>query len=200
MTTDLTRRQALQALGAAAAAGAGVFACAPADLDRAAREAAKAKAAGAFTPRFFTPGELATATLLADLLLPRDERSGSASDAGVPEFLDYVLAEEMTDPVRIRGGLGWLDRECQDRFGHRFTACTDPERAAVLDDIAWPAKARPEHSQGVAFFNAFRDLVASGFWSSKVGVEDLGYQGNVVVTEWQGCPEEQLRKLGVSYG
>lgn len=197
--SDLTRREALQALAAAAAA-TGAFACAPADVDRAAREAAKAKAAGAFTPRFFTPDELASATLLADLLLPRDERSGSASDAGVPEFLDFVLAEEMTDPVRIRGGLAWLDRECHDRFGRRFLDCADGERAAVLDDIAWPGKARPEHSQGVAFFTAFRDLVAGGFWSSKVGVEDLGYQGNVVVAEWKGCPDEQLRKLGVSYG
>jgi hypothetical protein len=194
--TDLTRRQALAALGAAATAGA--FACGPADVDRAAREAAKAKAGG-FTPRFFTPEELATATLLADLVLPRDERSGSASDAGVPEFLDFVLAEEMTDPLRIRGGLGWLDRECLDRFGRRFTACTGPERAAVLDDVAWPAKARPEHSQGVAFFTAFRDLVAGGFWSSRVGVEDLGYRGNVALPEWTGCPDEQLRRLGVSY-
>jgi len=197
--SDLTRREALQALGAAAAAS-GAFACAPADVDRAAREAAKAKAAGGFTARFFTPDELAAATLLADLVLPRDERSGSASDAGVPEFLDFVLAEEMTDPVRIRGGLGWLDRECQDRFGRRFLDCADAERTALLDDIAWPEKARPEHSQGVAFFTAFRDLVAGGFWSSKVGVEDLGYQGNVVVTEWKGCPDDQLRKLGVSYG
>ncbi len=197
--TDVSRRQALAALGSAAGL-AGAFACAPADVDRAAREAARAKAAGGFTPRFFTADELATATLLADLILPRDERSGSASEAGVPEFLDFVLAEEMTDPVRIRGGLGWLDRECRDRFGKRFLDCEVPERAALLDDIAWPARARPEHSQGVAFFSAFRDLVAGGFWSSKVGVEDLGYQGNVVVTEWKGCPEEQLRKLGVSYG
>jgi hypothetical protein len=197
--SDLTRRQALELLGAAAAS-AGAFACAPADVDRATREAAKAKAAGGFTPRFFTPDELATATLLADLVLPRDERSGSASEAGVPEFLDYVLAEEMTDPVRIRGGLGWLDRECQDRFGRRFLDCADAERTALLDDIAWPENARPEHSQGVAFFTAFRDLVAGGYWSSKIGVEDLGYQGNVVVTEWKGCPDEQLRKLGVSYG
>lgn len=197
--SDLTRRGALQALAAAAAA-TGAFACAPADVDRAAREAAKAKAAGGFTPRFFTPDEFAAATLLADLLLPRDERSGSASDAGVPEFLDFVLAEEMTDPVRIRGGLAWLDRECHDRFGKRFLDCADGERTAVLDDIAWPAKARPEHSQGVAFFTSFRDLVAGGFWSSKVGVEDLGYQGNVVVAEWKGCPDEQLRRLGVSYG
>jgi gluconate 2-dehydrogenase gamma chain len=196
--TDLSRREALEALSAAAA-GAGLFACAPADVDRAAREAAKAKASGRFTPRFFTAGELATATLLADLVIPQDERSGSASDAGVPEFMDFVLAEEMTSPDRIRGGLGWLERECGDRFGKGFVACSEAERIAVLDDIAWPARAKPAHSQGAAFFTAFRDLVAGAFWSSKVGVEDLGYRGNVPVAEWTGCPEEQLRKLGVSY-
>jgi hypothetical protein len=196
---DLTRREALAALVATAGTTA-VFACGPADVDRATREAARAKASGKFTPRFFTAHELATATLLADLILPRDERSGSASDAGVPEFLDFVLAEEMTDPVRVRGGLAWLDAECTDRFGQRFVECAENQRGQVLDDIAWPGRARPEFSQGTAFFTAFRDMVASGFWSSRVGVEDLGYRGNVPVAEWTGCPEEQLRKLGVSYG
>ena len=185
--TELTRREALATLAAAAAGGAvatGVFACGPAEVDRATREAARTKAGGKFTPRFFTA----------------DERSGGASDAGVPEFLDFVLAEEMTDPVRVRGGLAWLDSECTDRFSRRFVEADESQRGQVLDDIAWPGRARPELSQGAAFFTAFRDLVASGFWSSKVGVEDLGYRGNVPLAEWTGCPEEQLRKLGVSYG
>src|SRR2546422_203943 len=73
------------------------------------------------------------------------------------------------------------------------------ERAAVLDDIAWPKKAKPAVGPGVAFFNAFRDLTASGFWSSKMGVQDLRYMGNVVVPEWKGCPDEQLKNLGVKY-
>ena len=197
--TDLTRREALAALAAAAGTTA-VFACGQAELDRATREAARARSSGTFTPRFFTAHELATATMLADMILPRDERSGSASDAGVPEFLDFVLAEEMTDPVRIRGGLAWLDSECTDRFARRFVEADESQRGLVLDDIAWPARAKPEFSQGTAFFTAFRDLVASGFWSSKVGVEDLGYRGNVPVAEWTGCPDEQLRKLGVTYG
>lgn len=199
--TELTRREALATLAAAGGAVAtGVFACGPAEVDRATREAARTKAGGKFTPRFFTAHELATATLLADMIIPRDERSGGASDAGVPEFLDFVLAEEMTDPVRVRGGLAWLDSECTDRFSRRFVEADESQRGQVLDDIAWPGRARPELSQGAAFFTAFRDLVASGFWSSKVGVEDLGYRGNVPLAEWTGCPEEQLRKLGVSYG
>lgn len=99
----------------------------------------------------------------------------------------------------MRGGLAWIDRECLERFGNTFVECSEPERAALLDTIAWPGKASPELSQGVAFFNSFRDLTASGFFSSKIGVEDVRYLGNQYVVEWKGCPEEQLRKLGVDY-
>jgi hypothetical protein len=97
----------------------------------------------------------------------------------------------------MRGGLAWIDLECQDRYDKTFLDCTAEQRSAVLDDIAWPANAKPELSQGVAFFNSFRDLTASGFWSSKMGVEDLKYLGNVMVPEWKGCPPEALKKLGV---
>jgi hypothetical protein len=99
----------------------------------------------------------------------------------------------------MRGGLAWLDTECRERFGKAFVECADPERTAVLDDVAWPDKAPAGLSHGVTFFNRFRDLTASGFWSSRIGVEDLRYTGNVPVQEWKGCPEAQLRKLGVRY-
>src|SRR5207249_1180807 len=75
----------------------------------------------------------------------------------------------------------------------------DTERAAVLDDIAWPKKAQPEHMTGVAFFNSFRDFTASGFFSSRVGIQDLRYIGNTFVAEWKGCPPEALAKPGVHY-
>jgi hypothetical protein len=92
-----------------------------------------------------------------------------------------------------------MDAECDRRFGKRFVDCARRERSALLDDIAWPARARPEMSQGVAFFNAFRDLTAFGFWSSEMGVKDLRYQGNTFVPEWTGCPDAALRKVGVRY-
>ena len=95
-------------------------------------------------------------------------------------------------------GLAWIDRECQNRFDKRFLECSTQERTAVLDDIAWPAKAKPEFARGVAFFNSFRDLTAAGFFSSKMGVGDLQYMGNVMVAEWKGCPDEALKKLGVT--
>src|SRR5207249_12188673 len=99
----------------------------------------------------------------------------------------------------VRGGPAWLDRECADRYGKTVVVCTTAERSAVLDAVAWPAKAKPEHAAGVAFFNRFRELTASRFCSSRIGVQDLRYIGNTFVSEWKGCPPEALAKLGVTY-
>jgi hypothetical protein len=120
-----------------------------------------------------------------------------AIDAGVPEFMDFILNENPGMQTGIRGGLAWLDQESRQRFGQEFIDTADANRRAILDDIAWPKRARPEFSHGVAFFNSFRDLAASGFFSSRLGVEDLRYIGNQFVMEWKGCPPEALAKLGV---
>jgi len=153
--------------------------------------------AGAYQPTVFTPHEWETVNVLVDIIIPRDERSGSATDAGVPEFMDRILVLYPEDSLPIRGGLAWLDHECADRFGRPFVQCTTNERNAVLDDIAWPSRAKPEFSQGVAFFNRFRDFTATGFFSSKMGVADLQYEGNTYVPQWTGCPPAALHKLGV---
>ena len=101
--------------------------------------------------------------------------------------------------LAMRGGLAWLDREARNRFSVRdFRRLTSAQQKQILDDIAWPKRAKPEHSHGVAFFNSFRDLTASGFWSSKMGVADIGYQGNVMRPGWDGCPPAVLEKLGVT--
>jgi gluconate 2-dehydrogenase gamma chain len=161
----------------------------------------------AVVPRFFTAHEWATVRVLADLVIPRDGRSGSATDALVPEFIDFVLEDTLAEPrereslrTRVRGGLAWLDRECRGRFSRAFAECAGGERTAVLDDIAWPEKARPGMEPGAAFFSLFRDLVASGFWSSRIGVADLQYTGNTFVAEWKGCPPEVLAKIGLGHG
>ena len=148
-------------------------------------------------PQFFTAHEMATVRVLVDLIIPRDARSGSATDAGVPEFMDFMLNERENARAGMRGGLAWLDRECHRRFGRTFVACDGAQRTAVLYDVAWPERARPEMSHGVAFFNRFRDLVASGFWSSEMGIRDLQYIGNTAVPVWNGCPPEAVRKLGL---
>jgi gluconate 2-dehydrogenase gamma chain len=153
-------------------------------------------------PRFFTAAEMATVAVLADMVIPADERSGSATDAGVPDFIDFMMTDtrDRNLPLRVRGGIAWIDAESRRRFGHDFVDASVAEREQLVDDIAWPQRARPEMSHGVAFFSTFRDLVASGFWSSEMGVRDLQYMGNTAIGRWDGCPPEALRKLGVAPG
>ncbi|MGH7672902.1 MAG: gluconate 2-dehydrogenase subunit 3 family protein [Gemmatimonadales bacterium] len=197
--SDLNRREALQLMGVASLAVA--FDWTLPQLERAARLARETVASGAaFEPKFFTADEYETVGTLVDEIIPKDERSGSATDAGVPEYMDFLLSDG-SDGQRsaMRGGLAWLDIQCRKRFGKRFVECAATERAAVLDAIAWPARATPDTSQGVTFFNSVRDLTAAGFFSSRMGVEDLRYQGNTFVAEWTGCPPEALAKLGVRY-
>lgn len=155
-----------------------------------------------YVPKFFTRSEWQTLRVLVDYIIPRDAKSGSATDARVPEFMDFLLADReasTTNQVATRGGLQWLDRESRDRFGTRFVSATDAQRRQILDDIAWPAKARPEMSQGVAFFTRMRDFTASGFYSSKMGWNDLDFVEPASHPHWDGCPPAALAKLGVSY-
>ncbi|MGO9272106.1 MAG: gluconate 2-dehydrogenase subunit 3 family protein [Terriglobia bacterium] len=147
-----------------------------------------------------TEHEWKTVRLLSDLILPADERSGSASEAGVPGFIDDWLAFRGGDLLaEIRGGLTWLDLECNRLFRRDFVDCSADQQKQILDRIAYPKKAAPEDTNAVAFFNQLRDLVVSGFYTSKEGIKDLPYLGNQMVTEWKGCPPEVLAKLGVSY-
>jgi len=149
-------------------------------------------------PRFFTTHEYGTVRLLADMILPADERSGSASDAGVPEFIDFMMVDRPDSQLPMRGGIAWLDVEATERFGRTFVECAMEDREQLLDDLAWSERAPEALSHGVAFFNAFRDLTATGFWTSKMGIEDLEYMGNRYRNSWRGCPPEQLRKLGLA--
>ncbi len=200
--SEINRRNVLQILGATpAAAAAFTWTAAEAELAAQQASAERQKAAAAkqaYKPKFFTAREYATVVALSDLIIPKDDRSGSASEAGAPEFIDHIVGLQEERQTAMRGGLVWLDSECRRRFDKAFLDCADAQRRAVLDEIAWPGKARPELSHGVRFFTAMRDLVATGFWSSRVGVKDLGYQGNVP-TVWNGAPPEVLEKLGVNY-
>ncbi len=199
--TNIDRREAVRLL--VAASGAAAFDWSPEEATRAHSALRTARSAsGGFEPQFFTPHEWDTVRLLVDIIIPRDRRSGSATDAGVPEFMDFIMldGDNKNRQTAMRGGLAWLDIECRERFAADFIDCSEEERSAVLDDIAWPLQARPELSHGVQFFNSFRNLTAGGFWSSKMGVMDLQYMGNTALPEWTGCPDEQLRKLGLLGG
>lgn len=194
----VNRRTMLKVLGAAPAAAGLTWTEADAAQAGAQTQARRATAKpGAYKPKFFTAHEWATVNVLVDIIIPKDERSGSATDAGVPEFMDFIMGDQPARQTAMRGGLRWIDNQCESRFDKRFLECTEAERTAVLDDIAWPQKAKPEFLHGVTFFNSFRDLTAAGFWSSKMGVIDLEYTGNTMMPEWPGCPPEALKKLGV---
>lgn len=188
--TPLTRREALAALAAAPLASA--FACTRQEATRAQRAAGTREA-----PTFFTDDEYETVRILVDLLIPRDERSGSATDALVPEFIDFLMTDQPERQLPMRGGLAWIDVESQERFDLPFRELDESQRGELLDAIAYPDRADASLAAGVEFFSRFRDLTATGFFSSKMGVEDLQYMGNEHVTEWTGCPREALDKLGL---
>ncbi|PYP77687.1 MAG: transcriptional initiation protein Tat [Gemmatimonadetes bacterium] len=151
---------------------------------------------------FFTAAEWRTVNVLADDIIPRDGRSGSATDADVPAFIDYHLSVPEADEstrVAVRGGLAWLNTESRTRFRKNYATLSQAQRNQILDDIAWPDKAKPQFSHGTAFFSRMRDLVGMGFFSSSMGWKDLRYQGNVFNPDWKGCPEPAMKKLGVSF-
>jgi hypothetical protein len=195
----VNRRTALKVLGAVPVAAALGPATARAETIVGAVQTAVAQQVA---PKFFNAHEWKTVRVLVDYIIPRDERSGSATDAKVPEYMDYLLGEKDASPatqVAMRGGLAWLDTECRKRFQKSFLDASDAQRRQVLDDIAYPAKATPEMSYGVSFFTRLRDMTASGFFSSAEGWKDVQYIGNVFNPGYDGCPPPALDKLGVSY-
>jgi gluconate 2-dehydrogenase gamma chain len=145
---------------------------------------------------YFDPHEMATITILADLIIPRDEHSGSASDAKVPAFIEFLVKDEPEHQLPMRGGLRWLDLQCLTRFNTDFKSSAAQQQLEMLHDIAYPMKASPAMAPGVAFFNKMRDLTAMGFFTSKMGIGDLGYQGNRP-GQWTGVPPDVLKKYGL---
>lgn len=147
---------------------------------------------------FFTAAEMVTITILADIIMPKDAVSGSASDAKVPDFIEFIVKDMPHHQTPMRGGLRWLDMESLKRFEKSFAAITDQQRIQIVDDIAYPAKAKPEFKQGVAFFNLMRNLTATGFYTSEIGGKDIGYVGNRP-NQWNGVPDDVLKQYGLSY-
>lgn len=204
--STLHRRDALKLIGLMAAAPTFSFSCTTQRPENTgSTEQVTTQPGSDYERQFFTDHEFETVRVLADLVIPADDRSGSATDAGVPRFMDFVMTDEQLggrDAMKqrqtaMRGGLAWLDYQCRERYDALFVDCTDTQRRELLDLIAWPEEAPPEMEAGVEFFNSFRDLTASGFFSSKMGVEDLQYQGNTYVEEWTGCPESVHEHVGL---
>lgn len=147
---------------------------------------------------FFDDHERKTLTILSDIIIPKDEVSGSASEAGVPDFIEFMAKDRPQYQVPLRGGIKWLDIQCMKRFEKDFASCSTEQQIEIVDEIAYPEKAKPEMQQGVAFFNTVRDLTACGFFTSKIGLKDLGYMGNQP-NQWDGVPQEVLDQYGLKY-
>jgi hypothetical protein len=197
----LKRRDLLKVLGAVPAAALLPAATAAADMPMPRTGAmSAAMPAAAYAPKTLNAHEYKTVVVLSDLIIPADERSGSATQAGVPEFIDDWLGVGGGSQLdSVRGGVTWLDLESNRAYNHDFIDASETEKKQLLDRIAYPKTAAPEDAAGVVFFNQIRNLVLSGFYSSKMGIEDLPYLGNKMLSEWNGCPPNVLAKLGVKY-
>ena len=148
--------------------------------------------------QFFTEEEMATIAVLSDIIIPRDAVSGCATDAKVPDFIEFIVKEKTEFQTPLRGGLRWLNLQSVKLFEKPFTEITPQQQITIVDGIAYPNKAKPEMKQGVSFFSLMRNLTATGFYTSEMGVKDVGYMGNKP-NQWNGVPDDVLKQYGLSY-
>jgi len=149
-------------------------------------------------PKFFTDHEFATIAILGDIIIPKDEVSGSASDAKVADFIEFIVKDMPEHQVPMKGGLRWLDMQCLKRFEKTFKDCDATQQIAIVDEIAYPNKAKPNMKQGVAFFTLMRNLTITGFYTSEIGIKDIGYVGNRP-NQWNGVPDDVLKQYNLAY-
>ena len=189
----ITRRDVLKTL-ALGAAGSSVLQVVPLQAAQQVHHmVAQAKShapAGKYKPKFFSPHQYETLTALCDAILPADEHSGGAVQAGAPEFIDLLTSENKDYQLALGGGLMWLDGLCADRFNNTYLACSPAQKTEVLDRIAYRKNAEqdPSLSPGIEFFAFLRRLTSDGFYTSAIGIRDLQYIGNTFVREFPGCP------------
>jgi gluconate 2-dehydrogenase gamma chain len=187
----ISRRDVLRNL-AVGAVGGSVLRVIPAKAAELAHEMIRSEKAGSgtYSPKFFPTHQYQTLVLLCDMIIPKDELSGGAVEAGAPEFIDLLSSENEHYQAILGGGLMWLDNFCADRYQHTFLECTPEQRKEVLDLIAFRknAKSNATLSQGVAFFAKLRSMTCDGFYTSKIGIEDLKYIGNTALALFPGCP------------
>jgi len=194
MANTVSRRDVLKSL---ALSGASSSALRLIPLQRAVRvhemlqrDKAAASAGGAYTPRFFTSHQYKTLQALCQAIIPPDDRSAGAIEAGVPEFIDLLTSENKDYQLQLGGGLMWLDATCADLYGKNYLDCTAAEQKQILDLLAYRENVRKNSglSQGIRFFALLRDLTTDGFYTSEIGIKDLHYLGNTFVAEFPGCP------------
>ena len=146
--------------------------------------------------KFFTAHEYATIGVLADIIIPKDEKSGSATEAKVPDFIEFIVKDMPAHQTPMRGGLKWLDVQSMNRFSMSFKESTPAQQIELVDDIAYPQKVKPGMQPGVTFFSLMRNLTASGFYTTEIGIKDIGYMGNQP-NRWEGVPADVLKQYGM---
>lgn len=189
----VSRRDILKTLAIGAATGS-VLQVIPAKAAEFAHQAVRkekaASPAGKYTPKYFSAHQYETLNWLCDTIVPKDDHSGGAVEAGAPEFIDLLTSENEEFQLTLGGGLVWLDSFCVDRYEKPFMECGPDQRKQVLDLIAYRknAKQDPTLRQGVVFFAFLRNMTMDGFYTSKIGIADLQYKGNESLSEFPGCP------------
>ena len=148
--------------------------------------------------KFFTAHELATVSVLCDIIIPKDDKSGSATDAKVPDFIDFMMNDRPEHQTQMRGGLKWIDIQSLKRHEKPFKDCSATQQIELVDMIAYPKKAKPEMMQGVGFFSLLRSLTISGFYTTEIGVKDVGFMGNNP-NQWNGVPDDVLKQYNIAY-
>ncbi|WP_276088198.1 gluconate 2-dehydrogenase subunit 3 family protein [Pedobacter sp. JY14-1] len=207
----MNRRESLKALGlTAVSTGVLLEACKPGEEKKTEKAATGEETPPGRQPfeserdkrlnsyKFFSEHELATIGVLADIIIPRDEKSGSATDAKVPDFIEFIVKDMPGHQVPVRGGLKWLDVQCLNQFGKTFRDADEKQRIEMVEDIAYPGKVKPGMEPGVSFFSLMRNLTASGFYTSEIGIKDIGYMGNQP-NRWEGVPADVLKQYGMEH-
>jgi gluconate 2-dehydrogenase subunit 3-like protein len=190
----LNRRDLLKSLTAGVVSGS-VLRVIPAEAAEYAHHAVTAEKtatpSGVYKPKYFSPQQYKTIQSLCRSILPADERSGGAIEAGAPEFIDLLTSENKDYQLQLGGGLMWLDAQCSDRYGNSYLDCPVEQKTEMLDLIAYRknAKTNPGLSQGIEFFAFLRGMTVDGYFTSEIGIKDLGYVGNTFVKgDFPGCP------------
>ncbi len=189
---QISRRDVLKSLSKGVVAGS-VLRVIPAEAAKYAHaliQTDKAAGHGVYKPKYFSLHQFKTVQALCHAIIPPDEKSSGALEAGAPEFIDLLTSENPEYQLKLGGGLMWLDGACTDRFGKAYLDCTPEQQKSLLDLIAFRKSAESDRSlsQGVEFFSLLRNLTADGYFTSEIGIKDLGYVGNTYLKEFPGCP------------
>ena len=189
---SMSRRDVLKSLGVGVVAGS-VLRVIPLQAAEHAHQmilVEKVAAPGAYKPKFFAEHQYKTLQALCQAIIPADDRSGGAVEAGAPEFIDLLTSENPEYQLKLGGGMMWLDTACSDRYGKVFLGCSADQHRQMLEAIAYRENAAsdPSLSQGIEFFSFLRNLTADGYFTSEIGIKDLGYIGNKYLKEFPGCP------------